>query len=117
MTSGKAGQESWEVAPPWFQTTRPLTRIAASMVLLPYGPNTTSGWVSIAARIVASGSVAVSRISSSTPVHGGGKCAACVAHKVSPVALACPNVDNGPLNGVTSAARNLVTMDLPQKDS
>src|SRR5712692_10191372 len=108
MTCGKAGHESWEVAPPWFQTTRSVARIAASMVLLPYGPNSTSGWVLIVARIAAPGSEVVSRISSSTPVHGGGKFAAYLAHKVSPVALARPNVAKGPLNGVTSAACNMV---------
>src|SRR6266852_6533011 len=85
MTRGKAGQESWEVAPPWFQTTRSVTRIAASMVLLPYGPNRTSGWVPTAARIAAPGSLVVSRTSSTTPVHGGGRRAACLAHNESPV--------------------------------
>src|SRR5215471_14162933 len=110
MTCGKEGQDSWEVAPPWFQTTRLVARIAVIIVLLPYGPNTTFGRLSIAARTAAAGSAVASRISSSTPVHGDGKRAAYLAHKVSPVALARPNVASEPLNGVTSAARSLLIL-------
>src|SRR6266699_1114823 len=78
------------------------------MVLLPYGPNSTSGWVSRAARILVFTSLPVSRTSRSTPIHGGGRRAACSAHRVSPVAQACPNGASGPVKGVTSAARRVV---------
>src|SRR5258706_16346171 len=85
------------------------------MVLLPYGPNSTSGWVSITARIAGAGSLDLSRTSSSTPVHGGGKFADCVAHNVSPTAVARPNEASGPLNGVTSAARSFDICYLPRQ--
>src|SRR5258708_39655277 len=78
------------------------------MGLLPYGPKRTSGQVPVTARIAAPGSLVVSRTSSSTPVHGGGKFAAYLAHSVSPVAAARPNRASGPLKGGTSAARSFV---------
>src|SRR5260370_9532 len=83
------------------------------MVLLPYGPKRTSGQVPVTARIAAPGSLVVSRTSSSTPVHGGGKFAAYLAHSVSPVAAARQNRASGPLKGVTSAARSFVMRYLP----
>src|SRR5260370_19167434 len=83
------------------------------MVLLPYGPKRTSGRVPVTARIAAPGSLVVSRTSSSTLVHGGGKFAAYLAHSVSPVAAARPNRARGPLKGGTSAARSFVFRYLP----
>src|SRR5215469_2696299 len=108
MTCGDSGRESREVAPLWVQITRSVTRAAASIVLLPYGPNSTSGWVSSAACILSPTSLPVSRTSRSTSVHGGGRRAACLAHRERPVAQACPNGASGPVKGVTSAARRLV---------
>src|SRR5260370_8747426 len=74
------------------------------MVLVPYGPKRTSGEVPVTARIAAPGSLVISRTSSSTPVHGGGKFAAYLAHSVSPVAAARPNRASGPPKGATTAA-------------
>src|SRR5260221_3939139 len=87
------------------------------MGLLPYGPKRTSGQVPVTARIAAPGSLVISRTSSSTPVHGGGKFAAYLAHSVSPVAAARPNKVNGPLKGVTSAARRFLIRYLPYGSS
>jgi len=104
ITCGKTGLRRRELAPPWFHSTRSQARAASSMGPLPYGPKRTSGSVAKAVCIAARISFPVSRTSSATLVHGGGR-AVLFAQIASAVAPARPYRLNGPLSGVTRAAR------------
>src|SRR6266540_3852426 len=103
----RRGRASWEVAPPWFHTSRSVAAAAATAGLLPYGPKTTSGCDAVEADIAWAGLGWASWTSSFTPRQPAGSRAACRAHTSRAVDPARPKRASGPVSGVTSATRKM----------